>query len=317
MAKPTLAMVAERAGVSVATVSRSLHGDPAVVADTRAHVLQVCKDIGYAPSMAGRRLKQGNKAVVGLSLGARDHAAGRYVALMHQALSHQLARSGWSVELIHSVDFHRGLDVGGLILIGVQIDDPRSRALSDSRLPVVSVGHDAPGFRVAPDDAAGAALAIGHLLQSGRTRLAIVAARDASGNFSLRILSALASARAAGVEPILLEMRPQTTPALEGYRTIARAIAGGGAAFDGLFCETDETALGALAALEDAGISVPGEVALIGFDDLPEFAGRLTTIRQDIPQIAGAAMGLLDEARQGRNPRAVLLPVQLMKRETA
>ena len=50
---------------------------------------------------------------------------------------------------------------------------------------------------------------------------------------------------------------------------------------------------------------------------LPGLAGRLTTIRQDIPQIAGAAIGLLDEARQGRKPRAVLLPVQLMKRETA
>lgn len=317
MVKPTLTMVAERAGVSVATVSRSLHGDPAVVAKTRAHVLQVCKDLGYAPSMAGRRLKQGAKAVVGLSLGARDHAAGRYVALIHQALSQQLARSGWSVELIHSADFHRGLDVGGLILIGVQADDPRIAALGDSDIPVVSVGHDAPGFRVAPDDAAGARLAIDHLLGLGRRRLAVIASRDVRGDLSLRIQAALAGIRAAGIEPLLLEMQPQTTPTLEGYRTVARAVAAGALPFDGLFCETDEAALGAQAALEDAGISVPGQVALMGFDDLPGLAGRLTTIRQDIPQIAGAAIGLLDEARQGRKPRAVLLPVQLMKRETA
>jgi len=314
--RPTLSIVAQRAGVSVATVSRSLHDDPSVVAETRQHVLEVCQELGYSPSPAARRLKQGTKAVVGLSLGASDYASGHYVALMHQALSRQFAQSGWSVELIRRDDFHRELDVGGLILIGVLANDPRLLALEGSGIPVVSVGHNTKGFRVAPDDVLGASLALGHLLDSGRRRLAILAAYDAAGNLSLRIRSALATARAAGVEPVLFDVQASTAPTLQGYRGLAKGLATG-ARFDGLFCETDELAVGALAALEDAGVSVPGDVALIGFDDLPEFAGRLTTVRQDIPRLAEAAIDLLNEARRGHPERAVLLPVSLVKRETA
>lgn len=316
MSRPTLSIVAQRAGVSVATVSRSVHGDPSVVAETRDHVLRVCEELGYRPSPAARRLKQGAKAVVGLSLGASDHPAGLYVSLMHQALSRQFAQSGWSVELIRRKDFHAALDVGGLILIGVLENDPRLLALEGSDIPVVAVGHDAKGFRVAPDDVLGAGLAVSHLIGAGRKKLAILGAYDAAGNLSLRIRAAIAAARASGIEPELIDVQISTTPTLQGYRAVARRLAAG-RAFDGLFCETDEMALGALAALEDAGVNVPADVALIGFDDLPEFAGRLTTVRQDIPAIATAAIDLLSEARRGSPGRAVLLPVTLVERETA
>jgi LacI family transcriptional regulator len=309
-------MVAEKAGVSVATVSRSLHDDPAVVPETRRRVLRVCDELGYVPSLAGRRLKQGVKAVVGLSLGSQDHAVGRYVSLMHRALSQQLALSGWSVELIRSRDFHEGLSVGGLILLGVLTHDSRLDALRGSGLPIVSIGHDERGFHVAPDDAAGARLAVAHLLGLGRRRLAILHSHDVNHGISLRARAAIEAARDAGVEPIVFDFDPSTTPTLQGYRAMARAMAAG-AAFDGLFCETDELAIGAVTALEDAGRNVPGQVAVVGFDDLPEFAERLTTIKQDIPRIAAAAIDLLAKARRGDKPRAVLLPVELIKRETA
>ena len=98
MRRATIALVAEKSGYSVATVSRALHNDSSVVPQTREHVLRVCREVGYEPSIAGRRLSWGNKAVVGLSLGAHDHAAGRFVALMHQALSHQLGNNRCSVK---------------------------------------------------------------------------------------------------------------------------------------------------------------------------------------------------------------------------
>jgi len=316
VARPTLTMVAERAGVSVATVSRSLHDDPAVVAETRAHVMRVCDELGYRPSTAGRRLKQGSKAVVGLSLGVQDHAVSRYVSLMHQALTGQLAASGWSVQLIKPSEFKTTLDVGGLILLGVLKQDPRLAALRGSDLPTVAIGHDAGDYCLAPDDVGGGRLAAEHLLSLGRRRLAVLHSHDAQGSVAKRVLSFIQNAEASGTTPQRYDGEASTTPTLQGYRTIARELARG-ADFDGLFCETDELAAGALAALEDAGRSVPRDVAVIGFDDLPEFADRLTTIRQDIPLLAEMAMNLLNEARRGQPPRALLLPVALMQRETA
>ena len=316
MGRPTLTMVAERAGVSVATVSRSLHDDPAVVAETRARVMAVCRDLGYWPSSAGRRLKQGSKAVVGLSLGVHDHAVSRYVSLMHQALTSQLAASGWSVQLIRPSEFKATLDIGGLILLGVLKRDPRLLALEGSDLPTVAIGHGAGRFCIAPDDVAGGRLAAQHLLKLGRRKLAVLYAHDAEGSIARRVTSFIKTAEASGIEPIRFDGDVSTTPTLQGYRTVSRQVAAG-ARFDGLFCETDELAAGAIAALEDAGLKVPSDVAIIGFDDLPEFADRLTTIRQDIPLLAETAMNLLNQARRGQAPRALLLPVELMQRETA
>lgn len=316
MGRPTLNMVAERAGVSVATVSRSLHNDPAVVERTRIHVLRICDELGYVPSLAGRRLKQGTKAIVGLSLGVQDHAVSRYVSLMHQALTSQLAASGWSVQLIRAEDFSARLDVGGLILLGVLKRDPRLKTLRGSDIPTVSIGHDTDGFSLAPDDETGGKLAARHLLSAGRKRIAVLHSHDVQGSVAQRVRSFLDALAGSSVDAIRFDSENVTTPTLQGYRTIARALAAG-ISFDGLFCETDELAVGALAALEDGGLAVPRDVAVIGFDDLPEFADRLTTVRQDIPLLAQSAIDLLAEARRGETPRTMLLPVELMRRETA
>jgi LacI family transcriptional regulator len=315
MSRPTLALVAAKSGYSVATVSRALHNDASVVAATREHVLAVCREVGYQPSIAGRRLSQGNKAVVGLSLGVRDHATGRFVSLMHQALSSRLAASGWSVELITSAEFNESLDIGGLILVGLARQDARLCSPVSRTIPTVAIGHDVEGFCVAPDDQLGGELAARHLLGLRRKRLALLHTRDPDGSIAMRNTAFAAEVRKAGIEPMAIEASAALTPALEGYRAVHRLLAAG-TAFDAIFCETDELALGAVAAVEDAGLSVPRDVAVVGFDDLPLIAARLTTIRQDFPKMAEAAIKLLAEARRGLPPRSVLMPVELVRRET-
>jgi LacI family transcriptional regulator len=315
MPRATIALVAEKSGYSVATVSRALHNDSSVVPQTREHVLRVCREVGYEPSIAGRRLSWGNKAVVGLSLGAHDHAAGRFVALMHQALSHELGKSGWSVEVIASDRFNDDLDIGGLILVGIAPNDPRTNSNVARRIPTVAIGHDLDCFSVAADDRHGGELAAQHLLGLGRKRLALLQGKPDGGKRVMRVDAFVETARAGGVEPITIEADATATPSLQGYRVLAPLLKNG-APFDGLFCETDELALGALAALEDAGVEVPHEVALVGFDDLPDLAARLTTIRQDFPKLAEAAIKLLAEARRGATPRNVLMPTELVRRQT-
>jgi LacI family transcriptional regulator len=315
MARATIALVAERSGYSVATVSRALHNDSSVVAETRDQILRICREVGYEPSIAGRRLSWGNKAVVGLSLGPHDHAAGRFVSLMHQALSHQLGLSGWSVELITSDRFNDDLDIGGLILVGIAPNDPRPTSDVARRIPTVAIGHDLDCFCVAADDRHGGELAAEHLLGLGRKKLAVLQGRPEGGRRVMRVDAFVDAARAAGIEPMIIEADTSATPSLQGYRALAPLLKTG-ATFDGLFCETDELALGALAALEDAGVAVPSDVALVGFDDLPDLAARLTTVRQDFPKLAEAAIKLLAEARRGTPPRNVLMPTELVRRTT-
>ena len=131
----------------------------------------------------------------------------------------------------------------------------------------------------------------------------------------MRVDAFVAAAQGAGVNPEIIEADATATPSLQGYRALTPLLQNG-APFNGLFCETDELALGALAALEDAGIPVPGDVAVVGFDDLPDLAARLTTVRQDFPQLAEAAIKLLAEARRGVPPRNVLMPTELVRRQT-
>jgi LacI family transcriptional regulator len=315
MPRATIALVADRSGYSVATVSRALHGDASVVAETREHVLRVCREVGYEPSIAGRRLSWGNKAVVGLSLGAHDHATGRFVALMHQALSQQLGKSGWSVDLITSDRFNDNLDIGGLILVGVDPGDPRPKSDVCRRIPTVAIGHDLDCFSVAVDDRRGGELAAEHLLSLGRKRLAVLHGEPEGGRYVKRVEAFVERLAAAGITPQTIQVTEGVTPSLQGYRALAPLLKSA-APFDGIFCQTDELAVGALTALEDAGIAVPRDVALIGFDDLPDLAQRLTTIRQDFPKLAEAAIKLLAEARRGSIPRNVLMPTELVRRQT-
>ena len=316
MARITQSVVAARAGVSGATVSRAIHGDPSVLPETREHVLNICRQLGYKPSIAARHLSQGGKAVVGLSLGGRDHAESRYVSLMHQALSAELAASSWSVRMISRADFNDKLDIGGLILLGVLAGDPRLETRLARRVPTIAIGHDTGRFCVAPDDAAGGVLAAEHLISTGRTRLATLFTHETDGSISLRIKSFCDAVRKEGLDLEMVDVPPSPTPSLQGYRAMARALSGA-RRFDGVFCETDEIALGAISALEDAQIAVPHEVGLVGFDDLPTLAHDLSTIRQDIPGIASAAINLLSEAKRGADPRSILTPVTMIRRKTS
>ena len=192
---------------------------------------------------------------------------------------------------------------------------PRPNSAVARRIPTVAIGHDLDCFAVAADDNHGGELAAQHLLGLGRKKLAVLQGKPEGGKRVMRVDAFVAAAQAAGVEPTLIEAEANATPSLQGYRALAPLLRNG-APFDGLFCETDELALGALAALEDAGVAVPRDVSVVGFDDLPDLASQLTTIRQDFPKLAEAAIKLLAEARRGAPPRNVLMPTELVRRQT-
>ena len=321
--------VARETGFSQATISRALRGDPRVTRDTRAAVLDACRRLGYRPSVGARMLVRGRAAVIGLSLSDGALRSDRYVSLLHQSLALELSNSGWGAALVTAEDFERQLgEVGALILVGVSARDPRIAACRAVGVPVVAIGYpaDPTVARVVPDDADGVRQAILHLAGSaGRERLALVSSFEASGRdpgMRLRAEAAREAAAAAGT-PLALEVqvRRHVSSALAGYLAVADApdrFDG----VDGVFCDTDEHAVGVIAALEAAGRSVPGEVSVVGFDDIPGFSAALTTVRQDFGALARAAVAFCLDAGDGSGtdpgdrPTSRTVPVRLVVRDT-
>jgi LacI family transcriptional regulator len=243
----------------------------------------------------------------------------RYVSVLHQALVCELQNTGWGVTLLPADDLGIGLRaVGAVILSGVEEGDARVARCREVGVPFVGVGYLGPEcFTVVPDDTEGPRLVVRHFHQSGRRSLGFLSslAYDRGPAMALRALAVAEQARALGLDLRVIDARPDVTSTLAGYRTIMRAPAllDG---LDSLFCDTDEHALGVLAALADLGVPCPSQISVAGFDDLPGLSRSLTTVRQDFAGIAREAVALIAEAREGRPPRRVVVPVTLQVRAT-
>lgn len=317
---PRQADVAKLTGLSQATISRVLHDDPAVLPATKAKVFDACEKLGYRVSVGGRLLAAGRKAIVGLSLSGAVLPTNRYTTIIYQHLAQILHSTGWSTVLISSTEFSTSIDdVGAVILIGVMQDDERLAIASAKNIPAVSIGHPLSGhFSVAPNDWKGGCLAAEYLIANGRRTLAIMTAADKSNDPGLRQrqkgFTDTATKLGASVEEIQIDFQPTAT--LSGYRSVSRIRND----IDGLFCDTDEAAIGALWALRDTArrVGPTGSMSLIGFDNMPELANEagLTTISQDFRQIAKTALDLRLLAEKGHAPEAIAVSVDLVVRET-
>lgn len=318
--RPTQNDIARLTGLSQATISRALRGDPSVVPETRERILAACRELAYYPSTSARILAEGRRAVIGISLSKVSLPTDRYVSLLHQALTDALDSSGWGVVLLPAGQLEQRLDrVGTVILVSVDEHDPRFAICRAHGVPFVAVGHVAAPdiFSVAPDDAEGGRLVAQHCHRLGRRRLAILSSLAYIGDPAMRLRAEAAEAEAhrLGLETCRIAAVADVTNTLSGYRTVRRQRAALRGA-DGLFCDTDEHALGALAALRDQGTRVPEDVSVIGFDDLPQLSAGLTTVRQDFAALATAAAALRDDALRGKPARKIVVPVSLIVRDT-
>ena len=317
---PRQSDVARLTGLSQTTVSRVLRDDPAVLPGTRAKVREACDALGYRVSLGGRLLAAGARASVGLSLSGEALPTDRYVSVLHQCLAAELESSGWGTRLLAADAFEASLaEIGGVILVGVERHDPRLARCAARGVPCVAIGHpEGEAFAVAPDDAGGGRLAARHLVARGRRSLVALGSATGSGDPGLvaRRDAFLAEAAAAGVAAVAVAADRAPTATLAGYRAAVAAATGA----DGLFCDTDEHAIGALYALRDAGrrVGPDGDVEIVGFDDLPRLAEGegLTTVRQGFAATVREAAALQREAARAMPARRVTTPVELVVRVT-
>ncbi|NIK61714.1 LacI family DNA-binding transcriptional regulator [Kribbella shirazensis] len=336
MGKPstvvTMADVARAAGVSTMTVSNVINGRPRVGAETRERVLATIGELGYQVNLAARHLRAGRTGVVGLAVPELERPyfgqlAGRLADRFEvHGLRVVTERTGASREgEMEAVAFSRLRMYDGLILSVVDID-PAELGQLRTDAPVVMIGERALPSRfdhVMMDNVDGARQAVGHLLATGARRVAMIGG-DPDGSATMPALRAEGYTLAhteAGV-PVDRELNVRCSFGLQdGYDAI-RGLRERGVAFDAVFGLTDVVAMGALRALADAGLRVPDDVQVIGFDDIDEAAflvPALSTVNPGHEVLADTITSLMTAQINGRpvgGPQEIVVPARLVLRGT-
>jgi DNA-binding LacI/PurR family transcriptional regulator len=322
--------VAKLAGVSHQTVSRVLNGSPQVRSATRERVLLAMQELDYHPNSAARTLATGRSHTLGVvsfdttlygpastlyAIERAAHDAGYLITIMSlEALDR--------ASVLSAVERLRMQGVDGILVIA---------PLEGSRDALVALPRDAPLVAVeagpadtlpivAVDQVAGAALATRHLLELGHPTVAHIAGRPDFLEAAQRIDGWRATLAAAGadVPPVLVG----DWSARSGYELGRRLVREGG--LSAIFVANDQMALGVLRALHEAGLEIPRQVSVVGFDDIPEaqyYTPPLTTVRQDFAEIGRRSLALMLEMMEsgGEAPASppLVLPELILRSSTA
>jgi LacI family transcriptional regulator len=350
----TLYDVAKRAGVSIATVSRVLHGQDGVRGSTRARVRAAIEELGYVPDGAAQSLARNRKDIVGLVYVARDDVrSGRHdlesVSLLFRdevmrGVESRLRDRRWSLlvtylgeeETLGTVPdgdapvMPRLLALSGKVdglLIGEGAVSGEHLAALAGRLPVVLIAGD-PEQRcadvVSADNWSGTYALVEHLVTvHGRRRLFLVDGPATAPDAKVR-RRAMEAVIAAHPGTALAGTSSGRFSASSGEQAAGRALAAARAAGvlpDAIVCANDQMAIGVLRRLAADGVRVPRDMAVVGFDDIFSAAlcdPPLTTVRQPMRRIGERACERLIEriADPSLPPQAELLPAELVLRSS-
>ncbi len=305
--RATMADVARAADVSVMTVSNVVNDRAARVSDeTRARVLAAIDALGYQVNVAARQLRQGRTGVIALAV--PDFSAPYYGELATR-LADRLAASGLRLVVERTggalsdelalLERSRLSAYDGLIM-SLTRADADDLAEAHATRPVVALGErgmSAGVDHVAMDNVGGARLATEHLLARGARRIAVVGGslKDGESMSASRTRGHVEALAAAGLAPEPSLVIEGGVDLAAGYAAVTR-LADAGVGFDAVLALTDTAALGALAGLSQRGLSVPGDVQVVGWDNTESGAygvPTLTSVDPDNERLAAEAVRLL------------------------
>ena len=328
----TLEDIARMSGVSRSTVSRVINGDPHVSDQTRVRVEDIIRSVDFQPNMAARSLAAGKTQVLGLVIptGVSAIFSDPYFPLVIQGVSSACNAHGYSVMLwLAEPEYERrtigqilnnGL-IDGVIVTAMQIDDPLIERLSESKRPFVTIGRHPTNENISyidVDNRTGAYQAVSFILRTHHSRVAIInGAENMTSSWD----------RFQGYQDALCERGMTMHPELVaegdysdtgGYLAMKRLLPHRP---DAVFVASDSMAIAAVRAIHEAGLRVPEDIAVVGFDDIPAAATikpALTTVRQPIQRMGSAAAEMLVDMIEhpSPQPRRVVIPTQLVIRSS-
>ncbi|MFF0035972.1 LacI family DNA-binding transcriptional regulator [Streptomyces mirabilis] len=338
----TIREVAERAGVSMATVSRVLSGNHPVPASTRARVLRAARDLDYVANAHARALVGGGRKMVAVVL---RQVTSPFYAQVAEGVEAEAAARGWLCLVgttggdpgreLEFVQLMREEGAGLVILVGGVVEDDAYRervahyaqALASSGARLVLCGRpapdpDIPALVVEFDNEAGARAITGHLLSAGHRRIVFLGGLPGNTALDARVAGYRAALAEHGLGPEAAHVVDCGLGRAAGHRAMTELLKAGGdlgpgdtatpdadtldtatpgtatpdagpARFTAVFAGDDMVAAGALRAITDAGLRVPQDISVVGYNDIPlaeDFNPPLTTVRTPAEELGRAAV---------------------------
>jgi DNA-binding LacI/PurR family transcriptional regulator len=321
--------IAKKAGVSPSTVSRALEDHPRIGATTRKRIQDIAREMNYVPSTVAKSLATNKTWTIGMVLATiSDPFMGRVVEGVEQIA----LESGFNVFISTSqndrqreiavIETLQKRRVDGIVVIASHLFDRSPRFFERSKVPIVVINEQNPGENmhfVAVDDVRGARLAVEHLIALGHHRIGYVSIpnRPQSNQHRFKGYQDALEAADIAVDPALIfSSHTIEDHARAGEAGLEPLLAAGASA---AFCYNDTTAIGLLAACHQRGIAVPGDLSIIGFDNIDMAAytlPQLTTIHQPRFELGRKAMHMMLALLNGQKPGNQILPAELVVRQT-
>ena len=297
--RPSLGLVAELSGVSPSTVSRILNNTAKVSDSKKETVLRVIEETGFRPNLAARTLAGGRAMSIGVLTQYIDSPFyGEAIRGIEEVLASEdytalfvSGRGDRELEL-ERLNMLMERNIDGLIVLSSTLEDHELEALA-KELPVVLTGRATLNQKLTSigfDNLGGGALALGHLAELGHEAIAVIDGPD-DPDAKLRMdgIRVECSQRRIDLDPELIEVGDFNE--LGGYQAMVRLL-DKPKDFSAVIALNDQMAYGAMLALSEAGLDIPGDISLLGFDDLPHSAYTvppLTTISQPVNRIGAMA----------------------------
>ncbi len=301
--------IAQLADVSAPTVSRALRGEGRMSEETRARIVQIAQEQGYTPSLVARGLVLQRSFCIGLVV---PQFADPFHSEVAQGVEDEAKRHGYSLFVssmavdpqreIEVVNTFHGRQVDGIIATSSQVGNGYVRLLGEANTPIVLLNSHVESDQlnsIYHDDYAGGCLLINHLLAGGHRRIAHIGNERGEQTTITRRRAWLDTLTAAGLPAELSILGPEgrfQSGVVAATTLLAEAQRRWGAPPDAIYCYNDAMAIGVLSVLRKAGLRVPQDVSVTGFDDIEMAAYTeppLTTLRQPRYAMGVAALQML------------------------
>jgi LacI family transcriptional regulator len=329
-ARVTIAQVASRAGVSPTTVSHVLSGKRAVGAATRGTVIEAIRELGYRPNIVARNLRTRKSHMIAVVV---PDITNPFYAVLTRGLADAVDAAGHGTYVCNTDGQHdrerkffqdamdRGVD--GIVFASGETASQVTFGEADRQTPIVCIGDqlDHPLCdAVVPDDEAGSRAAGSFLASRGYQRIAMI---QGPSHYGAARAAGFRSAMQAAKRKVPAELMVRGDWTRKGGYEAMKALMALKARPDAVFCANDLMAIGALDVAHELGLSVPRDLAIVGFDDVDAatiVTPLLTTVRNPAYEAGGTAGDLLLSRMSGRYTgagRTVVLPCPLIERGTA
>ena len=308
MKNVTIKDVAKAAGVSYSTVSRALSGSPEISVDTRERILQLCKQMNYTPNTVARSMVMKSTKLLGLILTDVNNP---FMSELAYHIDRQARARGYNIILCNSsrnaeqerelFELMIGRQVDGVMLCPAGPESYATLRPYISRIPTVFIGEnlrEAPESYVSVDNYRGAYMGVEYLYELGHRDIIYFGRRRGSTTHQLRAEGYAAACRDLHLAVQYCNNTFPLTSIKYGYQ-LAKQLFAQKRTYTAIFAATDTNALGVMQAAEEVGVSIPGDISLIGFDNirdsgLPRI--ELTTVEQPKKMMASITVdSLLDK----------------------